>query len=128
MAARNSAGDRDALESWLTGGPAPDRSVLRAAVKESLAVLAEVAPGRSVEVRVPPFGAVQCIIGTHHSRGTPPNVVETDARTWLALAFGTLSWEDALRDGTLRASGARTGEVAQHLPLGGHPPNACRSN
>lgn len=118
MAARNSDGDRDALESWLTGGPAPDRSVLRAAVKESLAVLAEVAPGRSVEVRVPPFGAVQCIIGTHHSRGTPPNVVETDARTWLALAFGTLSWEDALRDGTLRASGARTGEVAQHLPLG----------
>lgn len=110
--------DRDALDAWLDGGPIPARSALRAAVKESLTALAQAAPGRSVEVRVPPFGAVQCIAGTHHSRGTPPNVVETDPRTWLALAIGALSWEDAIRDGTLRASGARTGEVARHLPLG----------
>ena len=74
------------LAAWLDGGPAPGRAVLRAAVKESLAALAADAPGRSVEVRVPPFGAVQCVAGPRHTRGTPPNVVETDARTWLALA------------------------------------------
>lgn len=118
MTESNESVDRGALESWLDGGPVPERSVLRVAVKESLTALAEAAPGRSVEVRVPPFGAVQCIAGTHHSRGTPPNVVETDARTWIALAVGALSWGDAIRDGSLRASGSRTGEVARHLPLG----------
>src|SRR6185436_18340337 len=72
-----------ALEAWLAGtGTMPDRVMLRAAVKESLAALAAAAPGRSVEVRVPPFGAVQCVAGPRHGRGTPPNVVETDARTW----------------------------------------------
>ncbi|WP_300012233.1 sterol carrier family protein [Pseudonocardia sp.] len=107
----------DALSAWLAGGDGPDRAVLRAAVKESLAALARAAPGRSVEVRVPPFGAVQCVAGPRHGRGTPPNVVETDARTWLALAAGVLSWDEAVQDGALRASGSRTGEVARHLPL-----------
>ena len=69
--------------------------MLRAAVKESLAALAERAPGRSVEVRVPPFGAVQCVAGPRHTRGTPPNTVEADARTWLALVTGRLGWADA---------------------------------
>ncbi|MFC5994514.1 sterol carrier family protein [Pseudonocardia hispaniensis] len=96
-----------------------DRSALRAAVKESLAALATAAPGRSVEVRVPPFGAVQCVAGPRHGRGTPPNVVETDPQTWLALVTGTLTWDDALRDGALTASGSRAGEVAKWLPLGG---------
>ena len=82
-------------------------AVLRAAVKESLAALAAAAPGRSVEVRVPPFGAVQCVAGPRHTRGTPPNVVETDARTWLALATGRLDWADAVADGAVSASGAR---------------------
>jgi len=109
--------DRSLLLSWLDGGRVPDRSVLRVAVQESLAALAEVAPGRSVEVRVPPFGAVQCIAGPRHGRGTPPNVVETDARTWLALSVGRLSWEDAVHRGALRASGARAAEVSHHLPL-----------
>lgn len=103
---------------WLSGGPEPERSVLRAAVKESLAALVEAAPGRSVEVRVPPYGAVQCISGLHHGRGTPPNVVEADPRTWLALVTGQLSWEGALRTGKLSASGSRTGEIAGLLPLG----------
>jgi hypothetical protein len=111
------ADDRAMLMSWLDGGPVPERSVLRAAVKESLAALSDLARGRSVEVRVPPFGAVQCIAGPQHGRGTPPNVVETDARTWLGLALGHLSWDDALGDGTLRASGTRSGEVARFLPL-----------
>lgn len=110
--------DRDAVAAWLKGGPQPDRAVLRAAVQASLAALAAAVPGRSVEVRVPPFGAVQCVEGPRHGRGTPPNVVETDARTWLALAAGRTSWDDACRDGALRASGARAGEVARALPLG----------
>jgi hypothetical protein len=107
---------QDPVLGWLDGGPEPDRAVVRAAVKQSLAELAEVAPGRSVEVRVPPFGAVQCVAGPRHTRGTPPNTVEADARTWLALATGRLTWGDALRSGRLRASGSRAGEVAALLP------------
>jgi hypothetical protein len=106
-----------ALEAWLDGGPAPERAVLRAAVKESLAALGLLAPGRSVEVRVPPFGAVQCIAGPRHTRGTPPNVVETDARTWLALAAGRLDWHTAVAAGAVAVSGSRASDVAHHLPL-----------
>jgi hypothetical protein len=106
------------LEAWLGGaGPAPDRAVQKAAVKESLAALAAAAPGHSVEVRVPPFGAVQCLAGPRHTRGTPPNVVETDPRTWLALATGHLDWAAAEASGAVRASGSRAAEVARHLPL-----------
>jgi hypothetical protein len=106
-----------AVRAWLAGGATPDRSVLRAAVKESLAALAAAAPGRSVEVRVPPFGAVQCVSGPRHVRGTPPNVVEADPRTWLALATGALTWEEAVASGALLASGARSVEVTHLLPL-----------
>ena len=81
---------------WLHGGPAPDRPVLRAAVKQTLAAVVAAAPGHSVEVRIPPYGAVQCVSGPRHGRGTPPNVVETDARTWLALVAGHTSWDAAL--------------------------------
>jgi hypothetical protein len=108
----------DPVAAWLAGGPQPDRQVLRAAVKASLAALAAAAPGRSVEVRVPPFGAVQCIAGPRHGRGNPPNVVEADARTWLALATGAMSWSDAFHSGVLSASGSRAPEVATLLPLG----------
>lgn len=106
-----------AVRAWLAGGATPERSVLRAAVKESLAAIAAVAPGRSVEVRVPPFGAVQCLSGPRHTRGTPPNVVETDPRTWLALVAGTLTWTEAVESGALRASGARSSDVAGILPF-----------
>jgi putative sterol carrier protein len=68
-------------------------------------------------VRVPPFGVVQCIEGIRHTRGTPPNVVETDARTWLRLASGDLSWRDAVASGAVRASGQRT-DLSALLPLG----------
>ena len=107
----------DVLGDWLDGGPEPERAVLRAAVKESLAALAERAPGRSVEVRVPPFGAVQCVPGPRHTRGTPPNTVEADAHTWLALATGRLDWAEAVRTGRLSASGSRAAEIAALLPL-----------
>jgi len=111
------SGPAAALEAWLDGGPAPERAVLRAAVKESLAALAAVAPGRSVEVRVPPYGAVQCVAGPRHTRGTPPNVVETDVRTWLALVVGRVEWSTAVANGAVVASGARAVEIARYLPL-----------
>jgi Bacterial SCP ortholog len=107
----------DEVLAWLAGGPTPDRSVLRAAVKESLAAIASAAPGHSVEVRVPPYGAVQCVEGPRHGRGNPPNVVEADPRTWLALVVGQLTWAEAVRSGRLSASGTRTDEVARLLPL-----------
>jgi hypothetical protein len=111
-------GDLAALLGWLDGGPAPERAVLRAAVKESLSALVALAPGHSVEVRVPPFAAVQCISGPRHTRGTPPNVVEADPRTWLELVTGRLGWEEAQVSGRLRASGSRAGEIGGLLPLG----------
>jgi hypothetical protein len=106
-----------AVVEWLDGGPAPDRPVLRAVVKESLAAVAAAAPGHSVEVRVPPYGAIQCVSGPRHGRGTPPNVVETDARTWLALVMGRTSWDAVIESGALKASGIRSGEVSRLLPL-----------
>jgi hypothetical protein len=85
-------------------------------VKESLARLAAKAPGYSVEVRVPPYGAVQAVAGGRHTRGTPRAVVETDPETWLAVASGELSWADAVADGRVRASGERT-DLSPYLPL-----------
>lgn len=86
------------------------------AVRYLLQLLAEKAPGGTVEVRVPPFGATQVIEGPRHTRGTPPNVVEMDAETWIALATGKLAWADAAASGTLRASGVRA-DVSHLLPL-----------
>jgi hypothetical protein len=93
-----------------------DREIVATAVRYLLQVLAEGAPGNSVEVRVPPFGAVQCIEGPGHTRGTPPNVVETDALTWLEIATGGLEWATALAEGRIAASGSRA-DLAAHLPL-----------
>lgn len=89
---------------------------MRTAVRFTLEELAERAPGGSVEVRVPPDGAVQAVAGPGHTRGTPPNVVETDPRTWLELATGRLSWTDAVRSHRVRASGIRA-DLAAWLPL-----------
>lgn len=107
----------DPVRGWLDGGPEPDRSVIRAAVRHSLAELARRAPGRSVEVRVPPYAAAQCVEGPRHGRGTPPNVVETDAATWLALVTGRTAWDDAVARGAVAASGSRAGVLARLLPL-----------
>ena len=97
-------------------GEQPPRAVLGTAVKTSARWLAQHVPGRSVEVRVPPFVAVQCIPGPRHTRGTPPNVVETDAATWLRLATGQITWAEAVAEGRVSASGNRA-DLAQHLPL-----------
>lgn len=101
---------------WLDGGEQPDRATLAAAVRLSLRTLAQLAPGNNVEVRVPPFAAVQCIAGPRHTRGTPPNVVETDPRTWLELATGRLQWTAAVADGRVAASGGRA-DLAHLLPI-----------
>ncbi|GAA0649492.1 sterol carrier family protein [Kutzneria viridogrisea] len=106
-----------AVADWLTGAAEkPERPVLAAAVRLSLRTLAQVAPGRSVEVRVPPFAAVQCVEGVRHTRGTPPNVVETDALTWLRLAVGLEDWSAAVEDGRISASGSRA-DLSGWLPL-----------
>ena len=89
---------------------------VRALTKHFMAVLSEQAPGRSVEVRVPPYAAVQVVEGIRHTRGTPPAVVEMDAETWLALATGELTWAAAEESGRVRASGERA-DLTPYLPL-----------
>lgn len=108
-----------AVTPWLAddGTPQPDRASMAAAVRLSARTLAQAAPGNSVELRVPPFVAVQCIAGPRHTRGTPPNVVETDPRTWLLLATGASTVEQAVASGQLHASGTRAQEIAHWLPL-----------
>jgi hypothetical protein len=97
-------------------GGQPVRPALAAAVRGVAGLLPARYPGRSVEVRVPPFTAVQCIEGPRHTRGTPPNVVETDPLTFLRLATGRLDWADAVANGAVRASGNRA-DLSEQLPL-----------
>jgi Bacterial SCP ortholog len=106
-----------ALEAGLT----PQREAERGAVGYLLGALAARAPGRAVEVRIPPYAAVQCVAGPRHTRGTPPNVVETDAVTWIRLATGRLRWDAAVAGGLLRASGPRA-DLSGQLPLVGAGP------
>ncbi|GAT01451.1 hypothetical protein RMCFA_1565 [Mycolicibacterium fortuitum subsp. acetamidolyticum] len=123
MAARGSVDPQktraalDAVADWLRAPahPEPARAELAEAVRLTARTLAALAPGASVEVRVPPFVAVQCIEGPRHTRGNPPNVVETDPRTWLLLATGLLGLDDA--GVAVQMSGSRAGEVARWLPL-----------
>ena len=107
---------QDATGSAGAAGAAPDRAALGLAVRYTLQVIADTAPGGSVEVRVPPFGAVQCVEGLRHTRGTPPNVVEATPEAWLALATGSLTWGEALDRGAVQASGSRA-DVSHLLPL-----------
>jgi hypothetical protein len=92
------------------------RDATATAVRYLLQLLSEQAPGNTVEVRVPPFGAVQAIDGPRHTRGTPPNVIEMDAPTWLALATGGEIWSAAINDGRVAASGSRA-DLTGHLPI-----------
>jgi hypothetical protein len=107
----------DPVRAWLAGhGEQPPRAVVGAAVKTTARWLAQQVPGRSVEVRVPPHVAVQCVPGPRHTRGTPPNVIETDAATWLELATGATTWDDAVAAGKVSASGNRA-DLRPYLPL-----------
>ncbi|MFZ4107963.1 MAG: sterol carrier family protein [Candidatus Planktophila sp.] len=85
-------------------------------VKSTLALLTAKAPGRAIEVRIPPYAAVQCGEGPLHTRGTPANVVEMNAQTWLALASGEILWDEALSSGAITASGVRA-DLTEYLPL-----------
>lgn len=105
------------VAEWLRGdADTPARPTLAKAVRLSLRTLAGDAPGRSVEVRVPPFAAVQCVAGPRHTRGTPPNVIETDPKTWLLLASGLLAWSEAVDAGRVTASGTRA-DLSAWLPI-----------
>jgi Bacterial SCP ortholog len=108
-----------AVADWLRDEtrPTPERAALATAVRLTARTLAALAPGASVEVRVPPFVAVQCVSGPRHTRGTPPNIVETDPRTWLLLVTGLSSLAAAKATGTLTLSGSRAGEIEHWLPL-----------
>ncbi|ALE07288.1 hypothetical protein AL755_20375 [Arthrobacter sp. ERGS1:01] len=117
MAARRRidiAEGRAALAAW-RAGEVP-RAVTAMAVRFTLEELSARVPGNSVEVRVPPFGVTQCIAGPRHTRGTPPNVVECDAGTWLALVTGQTNWADAVERGAVAASGLRA-DLSEQLPL-----------
>lgn len=105
-----------AVREWAADPAAASRSVRATAVRYSLEELATLAPGRSVEVRVPPFGVTQVIEGTVHTRGTPGAVVETDSATWLSLITGQVTWQDAVKAGSIVASGQRT-DLSWLLPL-----------
>ena len=123
MAGRRRVDPVDGHEALQACRSSPDlsrvaRPVLATAVRYTLEELAARHPGRSVEVRVPPHGAVQCLEGPAHKRGTPPNVVETDAPTWLALVMGTEDWTDAEVAGRVRASGLRA-DLSAYLPMTG---------
>lgn len=93
-----------------------DRWALATATRLLADTLAAKAPGGSVEVRIPPFAVVQCVAGPKHTRGTPPNVVETDPLTWIRLATGRLAWSAALDEASVTASGERA-DIADQLPL-----------
>jgi hypothetical protein len=127
MAARRSVdptktrGAVSLVAEWLRDASVsePGRNDIGEAVRLTARTLAAVAPGASVEVRIPPFVAVQCISGPEHRRGNPPNTVETDPRTWLLLATGLMAVADAAATGALKLSGSRASEIAHWLPLVG---------
>ncbi|HIY23049.1 MAG TPA: hypothetical protein H9837_01895 [Candidatus Brachybacterium merdigallinarum] len=112
------AAGTEALTTWALDPAAARRAVLAPAVRHTLELFAEEHPGGAVELRVPPYAAVQAVPGTRHTRGTPPAVVETDAETWLSLVTGDLDWDEAVSAGRVTASGERS-DLTDLLPLPG---------
>ncbi|MCZ9294450.1 sterol carrier family protein [Corynebacterium meitnerae] len=109
-----------AIEGWIVAPDSadkPSRALLADACRRSVRALAAELPGHAVELRVPPFVAVQCVEGPRHTRGTPPNVVEMAPEVWLQLATGLIDFEAAVADGRITASGSRASEVAAGLPV-----------
>jgi hypothetical protein len=105
-----------AVSNAMTNGATPVRTDLALAVRWLLQRLDRSAPGNTVEVRVPPFGAIQFVEGPRHTRGTPPNVVEMDALTFVALTTGTLDWATGVSSGVIHASGIRS-DISAFVPL-----------
>jgi hypothetical protein len=105
-----------AVTAALDRGEEPPQAAVRVAARHLLFTLEREVPGRSVEVRVVPVAAVQAVAGPRHTRGTPPNVIETDPLTWVRLATGRLGWDESVRSGAVKASGSRA-DLSEHLPL-----------
>lgn len=105
-----------AVRTMQESGTETPPDVTAMAVRYLLQTLGDAVPGNTLEVRVPPHGAVQCVEGPSHTRGTPPNVIETDAQTWLELATGSLEWSAALASHRVSASGSRA-SLEGLLPL-----------
>src|SRR5690349_4408023 len=116
LAAWQSAVERSSGETHGETAAPPSRSLIATAVRYSLEEVTARAPGNSVEVRVPPFGVTQCVEGPRHTRGTPPNVIECDAATWLAMVTGQVGWAEAVTAGKVAASGLRA-DLSALLPL-----------
>ncbi|MEG0028437.1 MAG: sterol carrier family protein [Aurantimicrobium sp.] len=110
----DSAEGHAAVTAVLAGSS--ERTDVASAVRYLLQLMGDATPGHTVELRVPPFGAIQCVEGPEHTRGTPPNVVEMDPPTWIALATGSLSWAEAYDAGKISASGVRS-DLSSQLPL-----------
>ncbi len=108
-----------AVAPWLHDErlPAPPRAQLAAAVRLTARALAQDLPGNAVEVRVPPFVAVQCCAGVRHTRGTPPNVLEAPAREWLLIATGLIDLDTAIAEHRVSASGHRAADIVVGLPV-----------
>lgn len=109
----------EAVAAWIIdpSSEKPPRAAIADACRRSVRALAAELPGHTVELRVPPFVAVQCVDGPRHTRGTPPNVVEMPPEVWLQVATGRLGFSEAVADGRITASGSRAGEVAAGLPV-----------
>lgn len=107
-----------ALAAWSAN--AATTAQVRTAVRYTLGLLAERAPGNSVEVRVPPAGVVQVVAGPRHTRGTPPNIVEMAPDVWLALASGRTTWSQERKAGRVSASGTRA-DMSAYLPVAAAP-------
>lgn len=107
---------RQALQSWRLGERDLQPFALAAAVRFTLAELEKRIPGQSVEIRVPPAGAIQVLGGTQHRRGTPPALIEMGMATWLDLVVGRLTWQEVETEGLMDASGQRA-DLSPHLPL-----------
>ena len=108
----------DAVAAWLDGEASqPARALLADACRRTARTLAEELPGKTVELRVPPFVAVQCVEGPAHTRGTPPNVVEMGPETWLRVATGRSTFEAEVAADAIEASGSRADEIARGLPV-----------
>ncbi len=97
-------------------GIKPERETERTAVKAILSSLTAKAPGHAVELRIPPFSAVQLIEGPRHRRGTPGAVVETSASVLVRLASNELTWAQAVATGVLIASGERS-DLSHLFPI-----------
>ncbi|WP_406726658.1 sterol carrier family protein [Streptomyces sp. GD-15H] len=107
----------DDLNAAVPGLDVPhDRQALAACTRLLADTLAAKAPGGSTEVRIPPYAVVQCVAGPRHTRGTPPNVVETDPLTWIRLATGRTAWQDAVAGAEVGARGERA-DLGPYLPL-----------